>query len=267
MPGRGEVRTDGDAHRPVLAPVQPHRERQPRGVAVGGDDQRGVEGDGRLLLAHPGVDAGDPAGARVHDRRADVAALVQPGPGLLRLPGQLLVEVVALADESVVRVAGQIGPVELEPYAAADDPQALVAQPAGLLGDVDAHPDELLGGARGQTVAAHLLARERGLLQEQDVQSRLGQVVRRGGAGRARPHDDDVRGVFGAGLGHGGISRRLVGLGWRVRSWRTDGGECSALDRYRYGRRCRCRCGSSLGVGPGRRVEGLSRRAMSPGTR
>ena len=151
--------------------------------------------------------AGDAAGAVVDDRGADVAALVQPRARLLRLPGELLVEVVALADEAVVRVGGEIRPVQLEPDAAADDPQALVPQPARLFGDVDAHGDELLGGARGEAVAAHLLARERGLLQQQDVESGLGQVVRGGGTGWPGPDDDHIGGVFGEGLGHGGFSQ------------------------------------------------------------
>jgi hypothetical protein len=128
---------------------------------------------------------------------------------LLGVAGELLVEVVALADQAVVREGGEIGPVELEPDAAADDPQALVAQPAGLLGDVDAHGDELLDRARGEAVAADLLARELGLLQEQDVETGLGEVVRGRGAGWPRAHDDHIGGVVGEGLGHGGISPRF----------------------------------------------------------
>ncbi len=168
-----------------------------------------MEGHLALLLAEPGGDAGDAAGAVVDDRAADVAALEQAGAGLLGVAGELLVEVVALADESVVRVRGQLRPVELEADTAADDAQPLVAQPAGLLGDVDAHGDELLDRARGEAVAAHLLARELGLLQEQHVETGLGEVVRGRGAGRPRAHDDHIGGVLGEGLGHdghGGIS-------------------------------------------------------------
>ncbi|CAK7281866.1 hypothetical protein SGPA1_12659 [Streptomyces misionensis JCM 4497] len=204
--GRGEVRAHRDAHRAVLAPVQAHREGQPGGVAVGGDDERRVEGGLALLLADLGGDTGDPAGALVHDRAGDVAALVQPRARLLGVAGQDLIEVVALADESVVRVGGEIGPVELEAGAAADDAQALVAQPARLLGDVDAHGDELLDGAGGEAVTAHLFAGELGLLQEQYVETGLREVVRGRGAGWPRAHDDHIGGVVGEGLGHGGIS-------------------------------------------------------------
>ena len=49
--------------------------------------------------------------------------------------------------------------------------------------------------ARGQPVAADLLARERGLLQQQDVEPGLREVVRGGRAGGTGADDDDVGGL------------------------------------------------------------------------
>lgn len=176
-----------------------------------------MEGDLALLLgvgvAELRVHTGDPARAVVDDRGADVATLVQPRARLLRLPGQLLVEVVPLPYESVVGVGGEIRPVQLEADAAADDAEPLVPEPARLLRDVDSHGDELFGGARCQPVTAHLLPRERGLFEEQDVQSGLGQVVGGGGTGWPGPDDDHIGGVFGEGLGlgHDGFSPSLEG--------------------------------------------------------
>ena len=51
---------------------------------------------------------------------------------------------------------------------------ALVVQPAGLLAGVDAEPDQLPGGPRGEPVAADLLPRELRLLQQRDVAGRAG---------------------------------------------------------------------------------------------
>ena len=80
----------------------------------------------------------------------------------------------------------------------ADDAQALVADPAVLLGRRDAQGDQLPDGARRQAVAADLLAGEVRLLEEQDVQPAHGEV----GGGR-RPAwagaDDDDIGTLGPG--------------------------------------------------------------------
>jgi hypothetical protein len=73
----------------------------------------------------------------------------------------------------------------------ADEAQAVVLDPAGG-GDVDAHPGELTYGPGREAVAAHLLAGERGLLQQQDVEAGLGEVVGGRGARRAGTDDDDV---------------------------------------------------------------------------
>ena len=86
---------------------------------------------------------------------------------------------------------GDVGPRQLEPVAAADDPQSMVADPAGLV-EVDAERDELLHRTRGESVTADLLARERRLLQEHDVDAGLGEVGGGGGAARPGSDDDDV---------------------------------------------------------------------------
>ena len=77
---------------------------------------------------------------------------------------------------------------------AADDAQAVVLDPAVLLGRGDAEGDQLADRARGEPVAADLLAGERRLLQQQDVEAGLGEVGRRGRPRRAGADDDDVRG-------------------------------------------------------------------------
>ena len=131
------------------------------------------------------VTPGDPA-VGVEHRGAGGGQLEQPGALALRGPGQHLVEVGAGADQAVAGDAGQLGPGQLQPLAAADDAQALVADPAVALLVRDAEGDELLDPARGEAVAAHLLARERGLLEQDDVEARPGEVRRGGGARRAR---------------------------------------------------------------------------------
>ncbi len=106
---------------------------------------------------------------------------------------------------------------------AADDAQALVAQPAGLLADVDAHGDQGLDRARGQPVAADLLARERGLLQQQHVEPGLRQVEGGGRAGRPGADDDDV-GFIGRWLIRSGGSV----FGHLIRSWCS----CEPLHKF-----------------------------------
>ena len=125
-------------------------------------------------------------------------------PAVDRPLGEQVVEVQPGADQAVVGEAGQLGPVQLEPDPAADDPQALVVQPAGLGRGVDAHPDQLLDRARGQPVAADLLPRELGLLQQQHPYAVPGQVVRGRRATGTGADDDDVGVVF-----HRGHSRLL----------------------------------------------------------
>ena len=190
------VGADRNAERPVVALLQPHRKAEPGRVAVGGDHDRGTEGDlvadlAAVVVDRLGADADDAAGGLVEDRAGDGSALVQPGAVLLRMPGQDVVEVEPGAHQAVVGVVGEVGPRHLEAMPTADDPQALVLDPARLV-EVDAHPDELAHRARGQSVAADLLARERGLLEQQDVDARLGEIARRGRATRTGADDDDV---------------------------------------------------------------------------
>ena len=131
--------------------------------------------------------AGDPASPVVKYRASDVGPLDQAHAGLLRVPGQDLVEVCPGADEAVTGIAGQLWPVQLDPAAAADDAQALVAQPSVVLGDRDAHRGQRLDRARGKAVAADLLPREVRLLQHQHVKARRRQVVRNGRASGPAP--------------------------------------------------------------------------------
>ena len=100
------------------------------------------------------------------DRLRGGRLLVQRDAELLGAPGEDLVEVEPGSDEPVVGEAGQLGPRQLDPHAARQDPQPLVLQPAGLGAGVDAELDELVHRARREAVAADLLARKRGLLEE-----------------------------------------------------------------------------------------------------
>ncbi len=68
----------------------------------------------------------------------------------------------------------------------------MVTDPAVLGPGVDPQLDQALHCARREAVAAHLLARERRLFQDQHVETGLGQVVRGGRAGRAGTDDDDI---------------------------------------------------------------------------
>ncbi len=159
----------------VLAAVQAHRQRQARGVAVGGHHQRGVEG--HLALVSPSL-ACTPVIRPV--RRFDGARpRCTARTGALRPSApaaQLLVEIVALADQTVIRVRGEVGPVQLEPH-----PPPMMRRP--LLRSQPASsrcrcPSTRAAWWHGrEAVAAHLLARERGLLQQQDIEPGLRQVV------------------------------------------------------------------------------------------
>ena len=108
------------------------------------------------------------------------------------------------ADQAVVGPGRQPRPVHLDDLPAAEDPQALVPDPAGGRGDVDAHVGERLDPARREPVAADLLARERGLLEDGDVETGLRQVPGGARAGRTGAHDEDV------GVRSGRHARRAV---------------------------------------------------------
>ena len=193
--GTGVVAADRDPQRPVVALADPAGERGPRPDAVARDDQRrGVRG--RLALRAPaGRHAHDAAGALVGHGAGDGDPLLDPrtrGPGVV---GEHLVEVATRPDEPVGREARQLGPGQLDRQPAAEDPQALVVQPAGLLAGVDAEVDQLLDRPRGEAVPAHLLAGELRLLEHEHVEPGPREVGRRRGAGGAGADDDDVGGA------------------------------------------------------------------------
>jgi hypothetical protein len=121
-------------------------------------------------------DADDPASALVSHRTGHGNALEQLRAGLLRAAGQRLVHVVARPDQAETWITRQFRPGQFHPLARADHPQALVPDPAVLLADADAHPDEGLDRARGETVPADLFPGEAGFLQHKDIESGLRQV-------------------------------------------------------------------------------------------
>ena len=155
MPGRGVIGADRDPERPVVALVQAHSDRQPGGVAVGGDDQPAAE-----LLAVPGGHPGDPAVLSSSSGPVTLTPSSSRAPAFSACRARIWSKSSPGPDQAVAGIAGQVGPVQLDPAAAADDPQALVAQPAIALGDRHAHGGQRLDRARGQSVAADLLSRE-----------------------------------------------------------------------------------------------------------
>jgi len=107
--------------------------------------------------------------------------------------GEELVEVGAGTYEAVVREVIELGPRHLERLDASSvDAKALVAQPSGFGGGVDAELDELAGRPRRQAISADLLAGEVGLLEDEDVEAGTGQVRGGGGATGASADDDDI---------------------------------------------------------------------------
>ena len=180
---------------------------------------------GRLSLPRPTCPRtpDDAAGALVGHGVGDRGVLVQPRARLLGVPDQQLVEVLPGADGAEVRERRERRPLQLQADPAAEDAQAAVVQPAGLLAAVDAEIDDLFDAAGGEPVSADLRAREGGLLQQQHVQPRAGEV---GGCGRTcgpGTDDDDVgvglRSAAGGGIGdHGGL---LVGLRGGTRAGRA----------------------------------------------
>ncbi|MNW56559.1 hypothetical protein D3C74_342840 [compost metagenome] len=193
-----EVGPHRDAHGAVLALLEPQGEREAGRDAVRGDDDGGaqlvlVARAAPVLVERACRDTHDAARALVEQGARHVGALEQLGARALRVLGERLVEVHARAGEPVGRVGLELGPGQLPRASARDDAQALVADPAVLGAGGDAHAHELADGPRGQPVAADLVAREGGLLEEEDVQARRGAVVRGRGPCWARTDDDDVR--------------------------------------------------------------------------
>ena len=84
-----------------------------------------------------------------------------------RVVGEEVVELGTAPGETEGREGLELGPREDERLdASAVDAEALVMNPAGLGGDVDAHPDQGAGATGGESVAAHLVAGEGGLVEE-----------------------------------------------------------------------------------------------------
>ena len=87
------VGADGDAHRPVVALLQAHRQRQPAGVAVGGDDQRRAVGDARRPRCRLAV---TPMMRPVRSSSTGPVTVVRScsiAPALTAVPGEQVVEV------------------------------------------------------------------------------------------------------------------------------------------------------------------------------
>src|SRR5699024_4109737 len=91
----------------------------------------------------------------------------------------------ARACEPVVRGAVDIGPVEFEAVAPADQPQPPIRVPA--VGGRQVHAEEpgLLDRPRSQSVAADLVTRETGLLEDDDCVSGRGVVAADGRSRRS----------------------------------------------------------------------------------
>ena len=243
MRGDGVVAAHRHAHRPVVALAHAQGQREASAHAVAGDGERRAVADRALVLAlaDRAPDADHPARALVGDGVGDRGVLVQAGARLLRVPHEQLVEVLPRPDGPEVREAGEGRPLQLEGDAAADHPQALVVQPAVLLGAVDAEVDQLLHAARGEAVAAHLGARERGLLQQQDVETGPGQVRggrRSGGTGA----DDDHVGVACGGFGrsHAAPCERIHEVGDESKHPGASARAPSLPDSDQYFRNARC---------------------------
>src|SRR5699024_12194138 len=135
----------------------------------------GVFGTGRMVSPNPSVLA--------DVRRHRFALFEQYGPGRLRMLGEGLVHAQARACVPVVRGAVDSGPVEFEAVAPADQPQPPIRVPA--VGGRQVHAEEpgLLDRPRSQSVAADLVTRETGLLEDDDFVSGLSEV---GADGRSR---------------------------------------------------------------------------------
>ena len=171
----------GDTHRSLRVLQQANRPGHRGRVAVGSHHDRC--GEGAAVL---GGDPGDTFGALIDHHAGDVGLLVQGGTLLHGPVGEQLVEVGALAHQPEGRELGQRRPGQFERFGpAAVDPQALVVQPAGLVGDVDPEAQQLLDRSGRQAVAAHLVAGERALLEQGHREALIGQPA----GGRRRRRD------------------------------------------------------------------------------
>ena len=147
-----------------------------------------------------GVDLALLVGGLVLDHRAaqqavavdggqGLGALEQLGAAGLGLGGHHRVEVAPADDIAVAGVHRVLGPLHLEGDPVGDAAQAVVAVVVGRDLLLEAHVPQLGDGARGEAVAARLLAGEGLLLDDDDVAPGPGQPVGRGGArGAAADH-------------------------------------------------------------------------------
>ena len=149
------------------------------------------------------------AGATALEACVDgLGALDAGGPRRERLGADAVVELGARHRRPVVG-QGATGPGKVQGLPETVGPQALVDR-------VLAHPlpqpevVELSDRARGQPVAAGLVAGEHRGVGEHDVTAGAGRPRRRGGAGGSRAHDEDV-GALG-GRGH----PRILATGWHA---------------------------------------------------
>ena len=190
------VGAHGHPHRAVVALLQTHGHGETGGDAIGGDDDWGAEvrvgaDPAAPVVGAGGVDSADPAVlADVGTQRFDL--FEESGPAALRMPGEGFVHAHPGSGQTIVRGAVDVGPVDLEAVAAADEAQSPIAMPALGFGSLETEVPDLLDRARGEGVAADLVARETELLEDDDVMAGLGEVRSERRSGGTGPDDDDV---------------------------------------------------------------------------
>ena len=200
MHGALEVPANGHALREPLVALIPQRPPEAGERTVGNHDVAGMDLPllAGLLVLHHG--AGKKAIAQ--DRPERFGALEQDGATGDRLLRHQRVEVSSAHHVAVARVHGVLGPLHLECLAMGDAAQAVVAVVVGGHLLLETHGLDLGDGARGETVAAGLLPRERLLLDDHHVAAGPRQPVPGGGTGGAAADDEDVVAMEG---GHPGI--------------------------------------------------------------
>ncbi len=122
--------------------------------------------------------------AALEDRRGRLGVLPDGRSGLHRVVGDHLVEVATAHDVSERRQVGMLGPLELERDAVRERAEAVEAVEVRE-SLAEAHVVELPHRSGREPVAARLLARERLLLDEEDIVTRRREPVRGRGARRA----------------------------------------------------------------------------------
>ena len=190
--GRPVVAASRDPQRPGVVASDARRPGEPPGRAVRRDDEPGSDprGVGVLVRGRTHLGALHPA---VDDHGRDRFGLLhQASPGLHGPLHEQVIESVPRHHEPVSGERGQFGPRQLEHGVPRIDAKTDHLLEAGVLG-VDPHVADRRDPARRQTVAADLLARERGPLDDGDVDPVPGEVIGGRRATRTGPHDQDVR--------------------------------------------------------------------------